>query len=71
MSDVTRHVSHPYDKSYRAFFDFQEMVISLLEGYIPKQFLHEFNLEKIEPVPAEYVSDGLLRRGGDYVWRMP
>ena len=70
MSEHGHTIHQIYDKSYRSFFAHREMVIGMLKGYIPKEFLHEFDIQHIEPVPADFISDTFQRREGDCIWKV-
>ena len=58
------------DPNYKRIFSFPRMVEDLLRGFLPGQWLAELDFSTLDKLPAEYVSDELLRRHGDCVWRV-
>ena len=58
------------DPNYKRLFSFPRMVEDLLRGFLPGQWLAELDFSTLDKLPAEYVSDELLRRHGDCVWRV-
>ena len=72
----TRPVSPPgyagpmQDLNYKRLFSFPRMVEDLLCGFLPGQWLDELDFSTLKKLPTEYVSDELLKRHGDCVWRL-
>ena len=58
------------DPNYKRLFSFPRMVEDLLRGFLPGQWLAELDFSTLDKLPTEYVSDELLRRHGDCVWRV-
>ena len=58
------------DPNYKRLFSFPRMVEDLLRAFLPGEVLAEFDFSTLRKLPAEYVSDELLKRHGDCVWRI-
>ena len=58
------------DPNYKRLFSFPRMVADLLRAFLPGEVLAELDLSTLGKLPAEYVSDELLQRHGDCVWRL-
>ncbi len=58
------------DSTYKTLFSFRRMVADLLRMVLGAELLEEADLETLEKLPAEYVSDSGLQRRGDTVWRV-
>ena len=58
------------DPNYKRLFSFPRMVEDLLRGFLPGDWLDELDFSTLQKLPTEYVSDELLKRHGDCVWRM-
>ena len=58
------------DPNYKRLFSFPRMVEDLLRGVLPGPWLDELDFSTLEKLPTEYVSDELLKRHGDCVWRV-
>ena len=58
------------DPNYKRLFSFPRMVADLLRAFLPGEVLAELDLSTLDKLPAEYVSDELLQRHGDCVWRL-
>ena len=58
------------DLNYKRLFSFPRMVEDLLRGFLPGDWLDELGFSTLQKLPTEYVSDELLKRHGDCVWRM-
>ena len=58
------------DPNYKRLFSFPRMVEDLLCGFLPGQWLDELDFSTLQKLPTEYVSDELLKRHGDCVWRL-
>ena len=58
------------DPNYKRLFSFPRMVEDLLRGFLPGDWLAELDFSTLQKLPTEYVSDELLKRHGDCVWRM-
>ena len=60
-----------YDQNYKWLFAFRRMVADLLSACVPGDLLAAADLRGLRKLSAEYVSDELLQRHGDAVWRLP
>ena len=58
------------DPNYKRLFSFPRMVADLLRGFLPGDWLTELDFSTLKKLPTEYVSDELLKRHGDCVWRV-
>ena len=58
------------DPNYKRLFSFPRMVEDLLRGFLPGQWLAEVDFSTLDKLPAEHVSDELLKHHGDCVWRL-
>ena len=58
------------DPNYKRLFSFPRMVEDLLRGFLPGSWLAEVDFSTLQKLPTEYVSDELLQRHGDCVWRL-
>ena len=58
------------DPNYKRLFSFPRMVEDLLRAFLPGEVLAELDFSTLRKLPAEYVSDELLKRHGDCVWRL-
>ena len=58
------------DPNYKRLFSFPRMVEDLLRGFLPGDWLDELDFSTLRKLPTEYVSDELLKRHGDCVWRL-
>ena len=59
-----------HDENYKRLFAFPRMVTDLLRGFLAGDWLEEVDFSSLHKLSAEYVSDELLKRHGDTVWRM-
>ncbi len=59
-----------HDGTYKKLFAFPRMVEDLLRGFVAGLRVDDIDFSKLEKVSAEYVSDELLKRHGDAVWRV-
>ena len=58
------------DANYKRLFAFRLMVEDLLRVCVPGDLLAAADLSSLRKLSAEYVSDELLKRHGDTVWRL-
>ena len=58
-----------HDETYKRVFTFPRMVEDLLRGCVAGPWIDEIDFSTLRKLPAEYVSDELLTRHGDAVWR--
>ena len=59
-----------HDSAYRLLFSHAEMVRDLLLGFVPEPWVAELDLDSLERVNGNYVSDDLRNRSDDVVWRV-
>ena len=59
-----------HDETYKKLFAFPRMVEDLLRGFVAAPWSDEIDFSTLEKLSAEYVSDELLTRHGDAVWRV-
>ena len=59
-----------YDETYKKLFAFPRMVEDLLRGFVAGLRVDDIDFSTLQKLSAEYVSDDLLRRHGDAVWRV-
>ena len=59
-----------HDESYKKLFAFPRMVEDLLRGFVSGDWIDEVDFSTLHKLSAEYVSDALLKRHGDTVWRV-
>ena len=59
-----------HDENYKRLFAFRLMVEHLLRACLPGDRLAAADFSTLRKLSAEYISDELLRRHGDTVWRL-
>jgi len=59
-----------HDETYKKLFAFSRMVEDLLRGFVAGLRVDDIDLSTLRKLPAEYVSDDLLKRHGDAVWQV-
>ena len=59
-----------YDERYKRLFASPRMVEDLLRAFVSGDELDAGNFSTLEKLSAEFVSDELLKRHGDTVWRL-
>ena len=59
-----------HDETYKKLFAFPRMVEDLLRGFVAGLRAEDIDFSTLRKLPAEYVSDDLLRRHGDAVWQV-
>ena len=60
----------PHDAACKLLFSFPAMVRDLLTGFFPREWVEELDLSTLERWPESTVSDDLLQRHRDRVWRV-
>ena len=58
------------DPNYKRLFSFPRMVEDLLHAFLPADVLAELDFSSLDKLTTEFVSDELLQRHGDCVWRL-
>lgn len=59
-----------HDETYKKLFAFPRMVEDLLRGFVAGPRADDFDFATLQKLSSEYVSDELLKRHGDAVWRV-
>ncbi len=59
-----------YDERYKMLFAFPRMVQDLVRAFFSGEQLATVDFSTLQKLSAEYVSDELLKRHGDAVWRL-
>ena len=59
-----------HDENYKRLFAFRLMVEHLLHACLPDARLAAADFSTLRKLSAEYISDELLKRHGDTVWRL-
>ena len=67
-SNATPH--NPHDKSYKDLFSHPEMVRDLIVGFLPAEWVQDFDLSTLERNNGHYVTDDLRERENDIIWRV-
>ena len=59
-----------HDETYKKLFAFPRMVEDLLRGFVAGPRVDDIDFPTLRKLSSEYVSDELLKRHGDAVWRV-
>ena len=59
-----------HDENYKKIFAFPRVIEDLLRAFVPGDWLQEVDFATLGKLSTEYISDELLKRHGDNVWRM-
>ena len=59
-----------HDETYKKLFAFPRMVEDLLRGFVAGPRADDIDFSTLQKLSSEYVSDELLKRHGDAVWRV-
>jgi hypothetical protein len=59
-----------HDASYRLLFSHRALVADLLRGFLPAAWVEALDLTSLERLNASFVSEQLVRREGDVIWRI-
>ena len=59
-----------HDENYKRIFAFPRVIEDLLRGFVPGAWLEEVDFTTLGKLSTEYISDELLKRHGDNVWRL-
>lgn len=60
----------PHDAAYKAFFSNPDMMRSLLQDFVPEDFIRDFNFDTLEKCSGSYTTVDLRQRHDDIVWRV-
>ncbi len=61
---------HHHDPHYRRLFGHPTVMRALLEGFMPAPLLAMLDLDSLQVIPAEHVSQGQHQRRSDLIWRV-
>ncbi len=67
---VPERAEKMHDETYKKLFAFPRMVEDLLRGFVAGLRVDDIDFSTLRKLPAEYVSDDLLKRHGDAVWQV-
>jgi len=59
-----------YDQSYKRLFSHPKMVEDLLKGFVHEDWVKELDFTTLEVFKDSFVSDNLLERHDDIIWRV-
>ena len=59
-----------HDENYKRIFASPRVIEDLLRGFVPGDWLDEVDYTTLRKLSTEYISDELLKRHGDNVWRV-
>ena len=59
-----------HDPSYKALFSEPRLVEDLLRGFVPGEWVGRLDFSTLEKANAQFVSEELLRREDDVIWRV-
>ncbi|MDM8562045.1 Rpn family recombination-promoting nuclease/putative transposase [Candidatus Marithioploca araucensis] len=59
-----------YDQSYKRLFSHPKMIEDLLRGFIHEDWVKELDFSTLEVFKDSFVSDNLLERHDDIIWRV-
>ncbi len=59
-----------HDHSYKLLFSHREMMADLLRGFVPAAWVQAVDLDTLERVPSNHISDDLRERDDDILWRV-
>jgi predicted transposase YdaD len=60
----------PHDGSYKHLFSHPEMVESLIQDFVPEEWVRELDFSTLERQNGSYVADDLRERHDDIIWRI-
>lgn len=59
-----------HDQRYRKLFSSPHMVRALFDGILPLRLREQVDLDTLEPLPSDFISDQNRDRQGDRIWRV-
>ena len=59
-----------HDNSYKSLFSHPEMVRDLIVGFLPAEWVQDFDMGTLERKNGNYVTDDLRERENDIIWRV-
>ncbi|MBQ9405629.1 MAG: Rpn family recombination-promoting nuclease/putative transposase, partial [Desulfovibrio sp.] len=60
----------PGDGAYKAFFSDKDMVTSLVQDFVRKDFVRDMDFSTLEAFPTARVTRAFFRREDDAIWRV-
>jgi hypothetical protein len=59
-----------HDQSYKRLFSHPKMVEDLLRGFVHEAWVEQLDFATLEVFKDSFVSDDLIERSDDIIWRM-
>ena len=59
-----------HDEGYKSLFSHPEVVRDLLIGFVHEDWVEQLDMDTLEKVSSQYISDELLKRDNDILWRV-
>src|SRR5690625_2865899 len=59
-----------HDHSYKLLFSHPEMVADLIRGFVREDWVEQVDFDTLEKVSGSFVTDNLLGREDDLIWRV-
>lgn len=59
-----------HDSNYKQIFSHKETVTELLQGFVHEEWVNEIDYSTLEKVNSSYVSEALIQREDDIIWRV-
>ena len=59
-----------HDNSYKSLFSHPEMVRDLIVGFLPTEWVQDFDMGTLQRQNGNYVTDDLRERENDIIWRV-
>ena len=67
---VGKRVSKPHDKAYKLMFSEPVMAREFCEDFLDPEIVAELDLDTLERLPAEFISETWEERSDDIIWRV-
>jgi hypothetical protein len=68
---ASKQDNRPHDPSYRRIFTHVGIVRQLIERFIDPALTERLDLNNMETTPTDFTAEGLARREGDLLWKIP
>jgi len=59
-----------HDEGYKSLFAHPEIVRDLLIGFVHEDWIEQLDMKSLEKVSSQYISEELLKRDNDILWRV-
>ncbi len=59
-----------HDEGYKSLFAHPEVVRDLLIGFVHEDWIEQLDMSTLEKVSSQYISEELLKRDNDILWRV-